>query len=93
MPKEKLTILTAAWNSYRSGTLPADAGEQQAKEARQAFYTGLGVMFEILMRGPAPDASLVREILHDLAEWGSEYEGENLERFAARRAPGEPVKH
>lgn len=43
-------LISKGWDNYRSMVIPADAGEVQLKESRQAFLAGAAVLFATLMR-------------------------------------------
>ena len=43
-------LISNGWDSYRSTVLPADVGEVQLTETRQAFLAGAALLFETLMR-------------------------------------------
>lgn len=54
--------LADEWNSYRENVMPADAGPEQAQEARRAFYAGATSMFFLMVRvGEGADPNVVTE--------------------------------
>ena len=40
-------LIEAAWEKYREMAVPAGAGETQVAETRQAFYSGVTVLFTV----------------------------------------------
>lgn len=43
-----MNYIETAWSGYAEAAMPADAGEVQIKETRQAFYAGALVMLSTL---------------------------------------------
>lgn len=50
-----MKIIEEGWKKYRAMVVPANAGEVQIAETRQAFYAGAAVLFESLMRSLDPE--------------------------------------
>lgn len=45
-----MKYIERGWLSYRELAVPADAGEVQVKETKQAFYAGASILFTTLMQ-------------------------------------------
>lgn len=72
-------LIQRAFESYRRYVMPAEAGEVQVRETRQAFFAGAAVLQTTIMRklsptGPdeitAEDMALMSAIQAELDEFG-----------------------
>lgn len=71
--------IESAWINYRAMIVPADAGDVQVNETRQAFYAGAACLFQTIMvmldPGTAPtDADMQRmsDVQTELDAFGQE---------------------
>ncbi len=67
-----------AWQSYCSMVMPADAGEIQIKETRQAFFAGVAILFQTMMVSLDPgeeptdrDMQRLSDLQDELDEFGA----------------------
>lgn len=49
-----MKLIENGWNSYRRYVVPAEAGEQQVRETRQAFFAGAAILQALIMRKLSP---------------------------------------
>lgn len=71
--------IQAGWEAYRKVVVPADAGEAQLNETRQAFFAGAAVLLQGIMGAlsPGPDESegdmrLMSDIQDELTDFGQQ---------------------
>lgn len=68
-----------SWQSYRRMVVPADAGDVQINETRQAFFAGASILFTALIHGvsegpevqPA-DEQLMADLQREIDEFGQQ---------------------
>lgn len=53
-----MKYIERGWLSYRAMVVPADAGEVQVNETKQAFYAGASILFTTLMQPGVLDPGL-----------------------------------
>lgn len=66
-----MKYIEAGWDSYRR-LLPADAGEVQVNETRQAFYAGAAILFRTIMVTLDPETEPTEADLARMAELQAE---------------------
>lgn len=75
-----MKLIEGGWKSYRRHVVPADAGEEQLRQTRQAFFAGAAILQTLIMRKLSPgrdeitaeDLALMAAIQKELDDFGQQ---------------------